>query len=804
MAGMAQDARYAFRRIRREPGFFLFAALIIGIGVGANTAVFSVMSPLMLRPLPFEQPDRLVWVAHGTGTGMSAVTSRTSNLRDYREMNRSFESLTGYNAFYDYASYNLVGRGEPERLVGVDVARNFLEVVGVAPLLGRNFVEEESVWRGRPAAILTHEFWVRRFNADPSIVGQSITLNDEPTEVVGVLPASFDFASTFAPASRVDFLRPFPISDETDRWGNTLSMIGRLRPDATVASAQADFNRMTALLQEADPNRWGLGAVVSGLRDHIAGDYRSAMLLLIAAACAVMLVACANLSNLLLARGRSRGKEMAVRSALGAERRHLLRQLSIESLVLALAGGLIGVTLATTLTRLVARTNAVSIPMLRTVSVDGRVLLFTLAVTLLAGVLVGLAPVFQVLTGRATDAIRDSSRGSTEGRRGAAVREFLVVSEVAAACVLLVGSGLLMRSFISVMDVDPGFESANVVLWRVDSSRQFENNAAVTAFYDNVVARVAALPGVEAAGLADTPPLGRNRGWGIRAQGVTYEDGQAPGVFPRVVDSGYLETMRIPLLTGRYFTQFDNASSKHVMILNRTAAETLFPGQDAIGRTAVTAGGEWEVIGVVGDVRHQSLEQGSGNEMYLPYTQMSDFASAALAVRSSMPLATLARAVSGVLREIDPGMPTGDFRTMDSVIDRAISPRRFVLLILGGFAATALLLAALGIYAVLSYTVSQRIPEIGIRMALGESSAQVRRRVVGRTLLLAGAGVTIGAAVSFVVSRLMRSFLYGVGPSDPLTFAAMAAVLLLVAVVAGFIPARRASSTDPMAALRTS
>jgi putative ABC transport system permease protein len=804
MAGMAQDARYAFRRIRREPGFFLFAALIIGIGVGANTAVFSVMSPLMLRPLPFEQPDRLVWVAHGTGTGMSAVTSRTSNLRDYREMNRSFESLTGYNAFYDYASYNLVGRGEPERLVGVDVARNFLEVVGVAPLLGRNFVEEESVWRGRPAAILTHEFWVRRFNADPSIVGQSITLNDEPTEVVGVLPASFDFASTFAPASRVDFLRPFPISDETDRWGNTLSMIGRLRPEATVASAQADFNRMTALLQEAEPDRWGLGAVVSGLRDHIAGDYRSAMLLLIAAACAVMLVACANLSNLLLARGRSRGKEMAVRSALGAERRHLLRQLSIESLVLALAGGLIGVTLATTLTRLVARTNAVSIPMLRTVSVDGRVLLFTLAVTLLAGVLVGLAPVFQVLTGRATDAIRDSSRGSTEGRRGAAVREFLVVSEVAAACVLLVGSGLLMRSFISVMDVDPGFESANVVLWRVDSSRQFENNAAVTAFYDNVVARVAALPGVEAAGLADTPPLGRNRGWGIRAQGVTYEDGQAPGVFPRVVDSGYLETMRIPLLTGRYFTQFDNASSKHVMILNRTAAETLFPGQDAIGRTAVTAGGEWEVIGVVGDVRHQSLEQGSGNEMYLPYTQMSDFASAALAVRSSMPLATLARAVSGVLREIDPGMPTGDFRTMDSVIDRAISPRRFVLLILGGFAATALLLAALGIYAVLSYTVSQRIPEIGIRMALGESSAQVRRRVVGRTLLLAGAGVTIGAAVSFVVSRLMRSFLYGVGPSDPLTFAAMAAVLLLVAVVAGFIPARRASSTDPMAALRTS
>jgi putative ABC transport system permease protein len=772
--------------------------------VGANTAVFSVMSPLMLRPLPFRDPVRLAWVAHGTGGGMSAVTSRTSNLRDYRALNRTFESLTGYNACYDYASYNLIGNGEPQRLVGVDVAQNFLDVLGVEPMLGRGFTDEESVWGGRPAAILTHDFWVRRFEADPSMVGQSINLNGEPTEIVGVLPASFDFASTFAPASRVDFLKPFPITDETDRWGNTLSMIGRLRPGTTVEAAQADLDRITALLKRDDPARWGLGAVVTTLRDHIAGDYRSAMLLLVAAACAVLLVACANLSNLLLARGRSRGKEMAVRSALGADRARLVRQLTIESLTLVLAGGTVGVLLAWSLTRGIARTSAVNIPLLRSVTVDGRALLFALGIALLAGVLVGLAPVLQLLTGREADAIRDSSRGSTEGRRGATVREILVVSEVAAACVLLVGGGLLLRSFLSVLEVDLGFQPAGVIAWRVDSSRPFETQAAQTSFYDNMVARIAALPGVAAVGLTDTPPLGRNRGWGIRAKGVTYEDGQGPGFFPRIVDAGYLQAMQIPLLAGRYFTPFDDAASDTVVILNRTAAETLFPGQDAIDRIVLINGREAQVIGVVGDVRHQALEQGSGNEAYLMYSQGANSLALTMVVRSNLPLATLVRSVRATLSETDAAMPTGDYHTLDSVVDRAVSPRHFVLLILGGFAGTALLLAALGIYAVLSYSVSQRIPEIGIRMALGESATRVRRRVVGRTLLLAGIGVVAGAVLSIVVSGLIRSLLFGVQSWDPVTFIGMAVILLVVAALAGFVPARRASRTDPMVALRTS
>jgi len=804
-SGIAQDVRYALRRLRREPGFAIFAALIIGLGIGANTAVFSVMSPLLIRSLPFREPERLVWVSNVGRGGLSSVTSRTSNLRDFRELNRTFESLTGYFAFFDYGSYTLVGTGEPERLVGVGIAQDFLDVLGVAPRLGRGFVDEESVWGGRAAAILTHDFWVRRFNARPDMVGQSITLNGAPTEVVRVLPSTFDFASTFTPASHIDFLLPFPISDETDNWGNTLAMVGRLRPGVTVAEAQADLDRVITQLQRDDPNRWGLGARVTGLRDHIAGEHRSAMLLLAAAAAAVMLVACANLSNLLLARGRTRSKEMAVRSALGAERRRLLRQLTIESLGLALAGGVVGVAVAWLIIGAVAQTSSVSIPMLRTVSMDGAVLLFALGITLVTGLLTGLAPVLQVWRGREAAAMRENSRSVTESRRSTTIREALVVGEMAAACVLLVGSGLLIRSFLRVLEVDLGYTPSGTVSWRVDTTRPFENAQGHVAYYDALTRRISELPGVESVGLTDAPPLGRNRQWGIRVLGVDYPDGQ-PSAFPRLVDRGYLEAMQIPLRSGRHFLPSDNAASRKVVILNQTAARALFPGQDALGRTVIIIGQEWEVIGIAGDVRHQALEEASGSEMYLPFTQLWEGGSPAftLVVRSGLPLPSLVANVRGALRELDPSMATGDHQTLDAVVDQAISPRRFVLVILGGFAATALLLAALGIYAVLSYTVSQRIPEIGVRMALGESAAHVRWRIVRRTLGLALLGVVIGATLSAALTRLLQSMLFGVAPADPVTFGAMAALLLVVSAIAGFLPARRASATDPVAALRFS
>ena len=797
------DIRYALRRIRREPGFAAFAVAIMAIGVAAVTAVFSVISPLMLRPLPFADQERLVWVAGGRDGGMSAVTSRTSNLRDYRIHTRAFEALTGYFAFFDYSSFNLVGDGPPERLIGVGVAQNFLDVLGVRPALGRNFTDEESVWRGRRVAILTHGFWTRRYGADPRMVGRSITLNGEPTEVVGILPPSFDFASTFAPASRVDFLQPFPISDETDQWGNTLSLIGRLKPGVSVASAQADLDRVNAQLQQADPSRWGLRAVVTPLHEQIAGPFRAPLLVLAVAAGLVLAVACGNLSNLLLVRAQQRAKEMSVRSALGATRRRLVVQLLTESLILASCGGLLGVVLAVGITSWVAGTTAVSIPMLRTVSVDAVALGFTLVATLVTGLVVGIAPALQLSQGREWSALGEASRGSSGGRRSAVVREVLVVAEVALAFVLLVGGGLLLRSFVGLLEVDLGFRPAGAVMWQIDAGRGFANEESQLAYYESLLARVRTVPGIEVAGMTDTPPLGRNRGWGIQAKGVVYERGETPGVFPRLVDSEYLRAMQIPLRAGRQFTRDDRANSEKVVILNQTAASRLFPGADPIGRTVLIVGQEWQVVGVVADVRHQALDEESGLEVYIPYSQFPDYGTMAMVVRSRLPAASLAQSVKAALTAADPALPVGDYQALDAVVDRAVSPRRFILVILGAFAGTALLLAALGIYAVLSYSVSQRLREIGIRMALGESSSSVRRRVVARTLMLASLGVVVGAAVSLGASRLIRSLLYGIGPSDALSFVGTALVLILISALAGFLPARRASKTDPIVALRS-
>lgn len=802
MTGLAQDARYALRAIRRDLGFFLFAATIVGLGVGANTAVFSVINPLMLRPLPFQESADLVWVANSGSGGLSSITSRTSNLRDFRALSRSFDGLTGYFAFFEYESYNLVGDGPPQRLVGVGVAQDFLDVLGVQPALGRNFVDEESVWDGVPAAILTHGFWLRRFGADPEIVGRSIALNDVPTEVVGVLPATFDFSSTFTPGSNVDFLRPFPVSDETDRWGNTMAMIGRLRPGATVETAQAELDIITNQLQEEDPDRWGLGAVVRSLREEISGGVRSAMVLLLAAAGAVMLIACANLSNLLLARSPKRKKEMAIRSALGGSRQRLLGQLLMESLILALVGAVIGVGIAYGVTEAVAGTTAVRIPMLQAVSIDGSVLLFTLALAVLAGILMGIVPALQGSRGQEASAMSDSSRGSSEGRRHTWVREFLVVSEVALALVLLIGGGLLLRSFVSVLDVELGFEPAGAVAWRVDTNQPFEERSSAVAFYDQLVSNVEAVPSVEAVGLTDTMPLGRNRTWSVGVRGKVYEDGESPLLFPRIIDHRYLQAMEVPLLVGRYLSADDTETSTQVVVINETAANRIFDGEDPLGQALMLGTQEWEIVGVVEDVRHRSLEEGAGLEMYFPMTQMG-WGTLEMVVRSPLPAESLVPGVRLAIGATDATMPSGDFRTLNSIVDRAVSPRRFVLLLLGAFAATALLLAALGIYGVLSYMVSQKIPEIGIRMALGESGGQVLTRVVARTMALAAVGVILGGLASLALSRLMASLLFGVEPTDPITFLLVTGVLLTVAALAGFLPAQKAARTDPMVALRT-
>ena len=799
--GIAQDARYACRAVRKDMAFFAFATLIVALGVGASTAVFSVMSPLMVRSLPFPEPERLVWIANSeVFGGMSAVTSRTSNLRDFRALATSFDGLTGYNAFFQQGNYNLTGEGQPERLVGVDVAHDFLDVLGVQPLHGRNFTLEEGAWDGPQAVILSYGFWTQRFAADPSIVGRSITISDIPRQVVGVLPPSFDFAATFLPTARVDFLRTFAISKETDDHGNTMSFIGRLRPGVTVETAQAELDTVVAALQAADPERWGLGASVKGLQNQLAGPFRSAMWLLAAAAAAIMLIVCVNLSNLLLAKAPRRAKEMAVRTALGATRGRLLRQLLIESLLLAASGAMIGLTIAAAATRAVAGSTSFMIPLLHTVSVDGSALAFTSVLAIVTGLLVGIVPALQISEGGGVVAMKASSRAISSTKGNKRLREGLVVAEVALACVLLVCGGLLLKSFQRVLDVDLGFQPAGLLAWQLGTSRSFDNLAGASALFDDVVTNVAAIPGVEAVGLTDETPLGRNRTWTMTVPGVVYEEGAEPEVFPHMIDSRYLQTMGIPLVSGRYFTPDDTEESVRVMLLNETAASVLFPGQDPLGR--IVNFGEWTVVGVVGDVRHQSLELGSGAEMYLPYMQLGDFRMLDMVVRSPLPLEALRDSVAAVLRAADPAMPTDDIESLDALVDRSVSSRRFTLMVLSAFATAALLLAALGIYGVLSYSVTERIPEIGIRMALGESAAKVRQRVLGRTLAIAGIGAVVGTAAAFASSRLIGTLLYGVEPTDPTTFVAMAAALLLASALAGYIPARRASRTNPVKALQ--
>ena len=811
-SGLLQDAAYALRVIRRDRAFFALATVIIGLGVGASTAVFSVMSPLLIQPLPFDEPGRLVLIENGSPNGgLSGVTSRTSNVRDFRAQARSFEAIAGFNAFFDQISYNLSGEGDPARLVGVNVTANFLDVLGVSPLVGRNFAEEEGHWGGfvdedggARAIILTHGFWIRRFGGDPSVVGRSLPLNDEPVTVVAVLREAFDFASIFTPMTPVDFLLPWPISDGTDNWGNTTTMIARLRPGVTIEAAQADLEAVIAGLAEAEPDRWGLAATISGLQERIARPFRSAMILLAAAAALVMLIVCVNLSNMLLAQSPRRRREMAIRQTLGATRGRLVRQLLIESVMISLSGAVAGVVLASAATRFVSTRSGLDIPMLSSISVDATALAFTVAIAVIAGLAVGIVPALQVSEGGEAEALAGTTRGGGGSRGARRFRELLVVAEVAMACVLLVFGGLVLRSFQRIMDVDLGFEPANAVVWQLSSSQDFETLEESIAFYDEMVSSVEAVPGVEAVGLVDMLPLGTNRTWSTRVVDKQYdEDDPNDGFFPHIVSPGYLPTMAIPLVEGRYFTRDDTGASPMVIIVNETAARTMFGGE-AMGRSIMFGDDGAQVVGVVGDVKHRGLELDADSEIYFPMAQVGAFITVEMVVRTPLPSTSIAGPVSAAVRTAETQMPTEDYRTLESVVESSVSPRRFTLQLLVAFALSALLLAGVGIYGVLSYSVTERIPEIGIRMALGESAEEVRRSIVGRTVLLATIGVAVGTGVSLTGTRLLGSLLYGVEPTDPVTFGGMIAVLMLVALLSGLVPAIRASRTDSADALRSS
>jgi len=806
LENLRRDVRYAIRTLVRDAGFAAFAILIVGLGVGASCTIFSVVNTLLIRPLPFRDPGRLVWIAnHQDETNdMSGKTSQTDYLLDLRAKNQSYEDLAAYFAFYGLGDAKMIGDGQPERLTSVPVTQNFFPMLGVVPQIGRQFTAEECKQNGPRVTMLSDGLWRRKFAADPNIVGRALSFDGGPVTVVGVLPASFDFSTIFTPGSRVDMFEPLPLSPEINREGNTVAIIGRLKPGVTVQSAAAETAVLGKLLQQAHKDRNDFEPKVSGLAQHVSGQLRPTLLVLACAVGVVMLIVCANLSNLLLARGATRKKEIAIRTAMGAGRGRLIGQMLTESLVLSSCGAALGLLLAFVGTRALAHLTSVSIPLLSDVRIDGSVLGFTLVAALLTGLLFGLVPALQVQDLKLHDTLKDSSRGSSQGRGHAWIRGALVVSEIGLACVLLVGAGLLIRSFLRVLDVNMGFRPERAAALRIDPNSSYKTQEARNSYFTEALHRVMDVPGIEGAGLSDSLPLGHNRSWGVAAKGVQYTPQNYPNGFPRIISDGYFHAMGIPLKAGRDFTERNTKGSLNVIIINETLAKNLFPGQDPIGKIVRADDPDRTVVGVVGDVHHMALEEGSGNEFYIPMRQTQDYGTVDLVVRTSLPTAELASRLREALRQIEPDLPTANMRTLQTMVDRAVSPRRFVVWLLGGFAGFALVLASLGIYAVISYSVSQRTQEIGIRMALGASAETLQRSILLQTLGLAGIGMVVGVVASWVLARTLSGLLFGVTSSDPVTFLGMLVILTAVAALAGYLPARRASQIDPMAALRMS
>ena len=806
LENLRRDVRYAVRTLGRDAGFAAFAILIVGLGVGASCTIFSVVNTLLIRPLPFRDPGRLVWIAnHRDDTNdMSGKTSQTDYLLDVRARNQSFVELAAYYAFYGLGDAKLIGDGQPERLTSVPVTQNFFTLLGVEPQIGRQFSAEECKQNGPRVAMLGDGLWRRKFAGDPSIIGRALSFDGGPVTVVGVLPATFDFATIFTPGSRVDMFEPLPLSPEINRQGNTIAIVGRLKPGVSVESARAETAVLGKLLMQEHKERNDFEPKVSGLAEHVSGRLRPTLVVLACAVGVVMLIVCANLSNLLLARGAMRKKEMAIRTAMGAGRGRLIGQMLTESLVLSCCGAALGLLLAFVGTRALAHLTSVSIPLLSAVRIDARVLGFTLVAALLTGLLFGLVPALEVQDLKLHDTLKDSNRGSSQGRGHAWLRGALVVAEIGLACVLLVGAGLLIRSFLRVLDVNMGFRPERAAALRIDPNSSYKTQEQKNSYYTEALHRVMDVRGIEAAGLSDSLPLGHNRSWGVAAKGVQYTPQNYPEGFPRIISDGYFHAMGIPLKAGRDFTERDTKGSLNVIILNETLAKSLWPGEDPIGKIVRADDPERTVVGIVGDVHHMALEEGSGNEFYIPMRQTQDYGTVDLVMRTSLRTAELASSLREALRPIEPDLPTANLRTLQTLVDRAVSPRRFVVLLLGGFAGFALVLASLGIYAVISYSVSQRTQEIGIRMALGASAETLERSILLKTLGLAGIGMVVGVAASWALARTLSGLLFGVTSSDPVTFAGMLVILTGVAALAGYLPARRASRIDPMSALRMS
>ena len=799
---LLQDLRYTFRTLRKDRAFAIIAILILALGIGANIAVFSVVNTILLRPLPFPESQQLVWFTGNKGEGgLSAVTYNVSSFEEFRKHNKSFAEVTSYQAFWGSSLYNMTGHGEPEVVQAVMVSDNFFQTLHVQPALGRGFQGSECVKGGPPAAILSHGFWQQHFAADRAIVGQTITLSDHMVTIVGVMPASFDFSTVFSPGLHEDVFIPAYMNELRD-WGNTMAILGRLKPGVTVQQAQVEANVLFPQLRAAHPE-WFMAytADMTSLKDYVSGKLRRSLVMLWSAVGIILLIVCVNLSNLLLARLASRSKEFAMRSALGASRSRLIRQFITESLVLSAVGAALGVLLAVGVTTYLSHQGSIVLPLLSSVRVDFRALGWTLLITLMGGVLFGLAPGLALSSSNVQEGLKDSGRGMSEGRKHDRLRAAMVVSEVALACVLLVGAGLLLRSFLRVLDVDLGFQPSHAEALTIHYA-EVNDGAKRGAILQEILRQVKALPGIEAAGIVDMLPLDRTRSWGLANPAREYQKDEDQSAIVRIVTPGYLEAMGIRLAAGRDFSWQDMSNSEDVVIVNETGARRNWPGESPLGHLArgMSKNGA-RVIGVVSDVRVSSLESSPGAEIYLLASE-AEPEGAELVVRSKLPPEVLTPAVISTLRRLDPSQPATVFRPVQSPVDHSVSPRRFFVLLVGIFAALGLLLAALGIYGVISYSVTRQTQEIGIRMALGALPTRIQMDVLSRTFRLALFGVAIGGIASIAVSKVIASLLFKTEPTDPTAFVGAVILLLAVALLAGYRPALRATRVDPMTALR--
>ncbi len=811
MNTLLRDLRYGSRTVWRSPGFSLIAVLSLALGIGANTAIFSLINAVLLRPLPYHEPDRLVMVWEDASfAGFPRNTPAPANYADWKTQNQTFEDMAALAS----RSYNLTGDGEPERVDAYAVTANFFPMLVVKPALGRSFLPEEDKPDANKVVMLSYGLWEKRYGGGRSIIGRDLLLNGEKYNVVGVAPAGFQFLE-----SEIGLWVPMRFTQQelANRGGHYLQVVGRMKPGVTLEQANADIKTVMSRIARDHPGNAGrIGAYVMSMRDQLAGDSRRPLIVLLVAVGFVLLIACANIANLLLSRAVNRGREIAVRSALGAGRLRIVRQLLTESVLLSFAGAAVGLLLAAWSFNFLRQLVPEGLANSASLKIDLRVLGFTLLVTLLTGLIFGLAPALQASKIDLNAALKQS--GARTGLSGGAnkLRNTMVVVEVAMSLVLLVGAGLLIQTFFKMLNQYSGLQSENVLLMRTNLPRtKYGEPPKRIAFYDQVLERVKSLPGVVSAGYTMSVPLDWKGGTsGFWIEGRTSEQAVSQGLSydanHRQVSADYLQTMGISLRQGRYLSENDTEKSTPVTIINETMARHYWPGEDAIGKRFKLGDPDspepWRtVVGVVADVRQMGMDTAVKAEMYLPYRQMtthSFFAPRDLVVRTSVDPMSVVTAARREIHAVDPDQPVSNIRTMEGVLDEEIGQRRLGMTLVAIFAGLALLLATLGIYGVLSYFVVQHTQEIGVRQALGAQRRDILGLVMRKGMVLASIGVAIGLAAAFALTRLMSSLLYEISAVDPVTFVAVAAMLMLIALLACYLPARRAMKVDPIVALR--